>query len=539
MGLYREMLYRGAACFLGAALLLASCEQGDNDTQAGDIPEGSTQCLLQPPAISIEPFGGSTPATRAALAIKEEQQAFNIGEELGNIITLGNSKTEETLPTRAITNGTYYRIVVYKLTDWNNNTMKILEQRLCKQGSSAYFADLGDVTTPIYLEPGSYKVFCYSFNKTTTDKMAPLADGTANVPLVDGDDFMSVVVDKTITASQLGTNVALGTITLQHRCCQLIGTLTAEAFTSTGIAASPAPSLSAVSTFTTAGTWPIKGTSFAGTATTAANTAKAFSMTKNGNDYKGTMVILPLASKALSATYNFKPNGALKNVTASNKSVNASATFSSGGSYSFSVMALGAYVPSTESPVIIGSYKWATANLNNNKKLEANTWVSGKLNGSDTDYWRWNVKDVDTSSGFGPQENTWNINNDPCRVGLGSPWRVPPKANCDNLVGYKLNSKRVFINGTAATTDSNGWVDSGTVKGCAFVDTSRGTCIFLPAAGYREGSSYHEPGIRGAYWSATINSTYTETAHRLGFFSGSTSMHDVYRYYAYTLRCSQ
>lgn len=242
-----------AACLIGAALLLASCEHNDNPTGDMDLPDMNARCMLQPPAISVEPFGGTTPATRAAVAMKEERQAFNIGEELGNIITLGNSETEDTPQTRAFAAGTYYRIVVYKLDDWNNNTMKVIEQRLCKTGSSDYFADLGDVTTPIYLYPGSYKIFCYSFNKTTANKMAKLADGAANVSLSDGDDFLSVVIDKTITASQLGTNVALGSVILQHRCCRLIGTLTAEAFTSTGIAASPTPSLSVTSTFNTAG----------------------------------------------------------------------------------------------------------------------------------------------------------------------------------------------------------------------------------------------------------------------------------------------
>ena len=537
MRLFTDMIQR-AALLLPAVLLLASCGQSDNDSEGFDIPENATHCILQPPLIGVRPFGAGSPATRAAQAIKEEQQAFNVGEELGNILTLGNSPVEDTPETRTLNAGAYCRIVIYKLADWNAGTLKVYEQRLCKQGSSGYFADLGDSTQPIELFEGDYRIFCYSFNKTTSDKMTKLADGAANVPLSDGDDFMSSdIISKSITSSQLGTSVALGTITLKHRCCRLIGTLIAEGFVgNTGIAASPAPSLSAVSTFTTAGNWSIKGTSFAGTAT--ANQTKAFSMAKSGNDYTGTMLILPLTSKALSATYNFKPNGASKNVTASNKQVNASVTFSSGGSYSFSVKALGAYVLSTENPVQIGSYKWANANLNNNKKLEANAWTSGQINGSDNDYWRWNVKDVDTSSN-GPVENTWNINNDPCRAGLGSPWRVPPKANFDNLVGYKLNSKKVIINGTTATTNSYGWVDSGTVKGCVFVDTSRGTCIFLPAAGSRNGSSYTYTGTAGTYWSGTLNASNTTHAYYLNFGSGFCNVASYTHNYGRSLRCSQ
>lgn len=529
----------GAAGLLALALLAAACEKTDNDTQGPDMPGENAQCLLEAPAIGIEPFGAGSPATRAAQAIKEEQQAFNVGEELGNIITLGNSKTQEAPQTRTLNTGAYCRIVIYKLEDWNNNTMKVLEQRLCKQGSTDYFDELGDSTEPIYLDPGSYKIFCYSFNKTTADKMAKLADGAVNVALADGDDFMSVVKDLTITAAQLGTNVSLGTVTLEHRCCQLIGVLTAEAFNGyTGIGDSPAPSLSAVSTFTTAGNWSINGNSFAATAT--ADQTKAFTMTKSGNDYKGTMVILPITGKVLKANYNFKPDGSSVNITATDKQVNASATFSSGGSYSITVKAIGAYVPSTESPVLIGSYKWATANLDNTKKLETNTWTSGQLNGSDNDYWRWNVKDVDTSSSYGTKENTWNISNDPCRAGLGSPWRVPPKANFDNLVGYTHKNKRAFINGTAVTTNGYGWVSSGSVKGCVFVDTTRGTCIFLPTTGTRNGSGYYNVGISGGYWSGTLYPSDTDFAYYLRFDSGSCLVNNYgYRCDGFSLRCSQ
>ena len=532
------MINRSAACLIGAALLLSSCEKSDNNTEGLDIPDSTTRCLLQPPIIGVMPFGAGSPATRAAQAIKEEQQAFNVGEELGNIITLGNSPVEETPQTRTLTSGAYCRVVIYKLEDWNNGTMKILEQRLCKQGSTSYFADHGDVTTPIYLYPGSYKIFCYSFNKTTTDKMVPLAvDGTANVPLSDGDDFLSTVVDKTITINQLNTNVSLGTVTLQHRCCQLIGILTADAFTSTGISASPAPTLSAVSTFTTAGTWPIKGTSFAATAT--ASQTKAFAMAKSGNDYKGTMVILPLTNKALSANYDFLPNGASKNITASEKSVSTSTSFASGGSYSFTIKAIGAYVLTNTNPVQIGSYNWASANLNNNKKVESNTWTSGQQNDSDNDYWRWNVKDVDTSVDYAPLEDTWNPNNDPCTAGLGAPWKVPSQENFDDLVGYTLRTKKVFINGVTATTNYFGWVDSGNIQGCAFVDTDLGTCIFLPGAGYRSSSYFYDTGTGGYYWSDTLSFSDNNKAYYMGFYSGNCRVTTNDRRDGMSLRCCQ
>lgn len=533
------------ACLLAMTLFFASCEKDDNDTQGGDIQGKNTPCVLQPSAVSIAPFGGSTPATRASVAMKEEQRTFNIGEELGNIITLGNSPVEDTPQTRAFASGTYYRIVVYKKEDWNNNAMKVLEQRLCKIGSTAYVADFGDSTEPIYLDMGSYKIFCYSFNKTTTDKMGKLADGAANVALADGDDFLSVVRDLTITGAQLGTNVSLGAITLQRRCCRLIGTLTTVAFTTNGIAASPEPKLSVTSTFNTAGNWSIKESSFTGTATSS--DSKAFTLDQSGNDYSGTLLLLPLTNKALSATYNFTPNGG-KNINISNKSIVSSTTFSPGCSYSFIIKAAGAYVLTdpTDGWVQIGSYKWAYANLDAaTHQQETYPWVSGQINGSDNDYWRWNVLNVDTSSD-GSYATDWNISNDPCIASLGSSWRVPSTVKLKELSGYLANSTRVHINGYTATTEARGgWFSAGNVVGCVYIDRSLGTCLFLPAAGYREGSSYSSVGTYGHYWgstcwSNTIGQSFGEglsltTAKVLSY----TTRISLTSGYAYPIRCSQ
>lgn len=544
MNTHRNRLLRSIVAFLPGALILAmtlltGCDKSDRTVGIVDLPDTNTQYTLLPPAISIEPFGGGSPATRAALAMKEERQAFNIGEELGNIITLGNSEAEDTPQTRAFANGTYYRIVVYKLSEWNVASPKIHAQRLCKTGQTAYVTDKGDSTEPICLDPDDYRVFVYSFNKTTADKLDKLADGAVNVPISDGDDFLSSdIITKNISTSQLGTNVALGTITLKHRCCRLTGTLTAEAFTSTGIGTSPTPSLSVTSTFNTAGNWSIKSTTFSGSATSSA--AKTIPLSKSGNTYTGTVMLLPLSGKSLTASYTFKPNGATKNVTASNKSISGSATFSGGGSYSFTIKAVGAYVLTETNPVQIGSYKWAYANLNgSNRKMETYPWVSGKKNGSDNDYWRWNVLSVDTESSYPPSASTWSTSTDPCRSGLGTSWKVPPSSYFDNLVGYKLVSKKVYINGVTATTNQYGWVSSGTVAGCVFVDTSCGTCIFLPAAGYREYTYYYNANTSGNYWSATLYTSNTNNACSLYFRSSDCGVGYYYRNCGYSLRCAQ
>lgn len=527
-----------AICLVGVLVIFTSCEKNDNPTNGMDILDEDTQFMLQPPAISVEPFGGNTPATRAAVAMKEERQAFNVGEELGNILTLGNSAAEDTTQTRTLTSGAYCRIVVYKLSEWNAGTLKIFEQRLCKTGQSAYFADAGDVTDPILLDYGDYRIFCYSFNKTTADKLSPLADGTVNVPLTDGDDFLSSdIISLNIAGSQLGTKVELSAVILKHRCCRLIGTLTTVAFTTTGIATTPTPSLSVTGTFTTSSNWSIKNTSFSGGTTSSAT--KSIPLVAEGDSLTGTLLLLPLSGKSLTTSYTFKPMGAAKNVTASNKSISSSATFNSGGSYSFTIKAVGAYVLTETNPVQIGSYKWAYANLNgSDKKQETYPWVSGKQNGSDNDYWRWNVLNIDTTNGFSPMERTWNSSNDPCRSGLGSSWQVPPATYFDNLGGYKLISKKCYINGITAITNIYGWVSSGTVIGCVFVDTSLRTCIFLPAAGYRTGSSYSDVGNSGNYWTATSLGDYVFDSYYVNFSISSWQI-ETTSMSGFSLRCVQ
>lgn len=519
---FTQLIHCAAACLAGAALLLASCERSDNPTESMDVPDMNAQFILQPPAISIEPFGGSTPASRTAVAMKEEQHSFNVGKELGNIITLGSSEDEDIAQTRTLTSSAYCRIVVYKLEEWNAGTLKIWEQRLCKAGSSDYLDDAGDVTTPICLYPGDYRIFCYSFNKTTADKLSPLADGDTNVPLSDGDDFLSVVIDKTILASQLGTDVALGPVTLQHRCCQIIVTLTTEAFDGhTGIAASPDPSLSVTSKFNTAGYWSIKASSFSGTATSSDE--KVITLAENSNDYTGTLLLLPLTNQTLSVTYTFKPNGASKTITASKKTISSNTTFSSGVSYSIVIKAIGAYVLTkpTDGYVQIGSNKWAYANLDAaTKAQELYPWESGYIGGAyENDYWNWGDLNASYNKSYlSNAPSTLPVERDPCYVYLGSLWRVPSRAYFDELNSYVAQSVKVSINGVTGVTSPIGYITIDTArKGLVFVDTQLGNAIYMPVAGYRQyGNQFTGYSNSGSY---LTRETYSSTSEYLAEFS--------------------
>lgn len=550
MNIHSNHLFHSIAiCLVSIMALFTSCDKTDNVTGGIDSPDENTRYLLQPPTISIEPFGGGSPATRSAVAIEEERQAFNIGDELGNIITLGNSEVEDTPQTRTLDKGTYYRIVIYKKSDWDNNPLKVHAQRLCKTGETGYLSDLNDSTDPIYLYPGDYRIFCYSFNKTSSTKLSPLVDGTVNVPLSDGDDFLSAdIISKSISSGQLGTDVSLGTITLKHRCCRLTGTLSAAAFGNyTGISSSLAPSLSVTSSFYTAGNWSIKNTSFSGA---TAKAAKTITLSKSDNTYTGSLIVPPPSDQSLSASYNFQPNGG-KEIKVTNKPITTNTTFTSGGSYSFTIKAIGAYVLTETGPVQIGeNYKWATANLNGQGGLESQPWVSAPLTGSglpsetgsvttaNNDWWRWEVLDVDVSSATPTNpSNLWASEKDPCTKKIGSPWKVPTEAYFKDLIGYRLVSKKVYINGETITTTAYGWMQGNNTRGNVFCDLTRGTCIFLPAAGYRIGSNYRSVGTNGSYWSATL--TTTLGAYFLRFGSNYCNVGSYTREEGYSLRCAQ
>ena len=60
-------------------------------------------------------------------------------------------------------------------------------------------------------------------------------------------------------------------------------------------------------------------------------------------------------------------------------------------------------------------------------------------------------------------------------------------------------------------------------------------CVFLPAAGYRNGSSVSSVGSYGGYWSSTAY--YTSNAYYVDFYSGSLSpASNYYRYYGFSVR---
>ena len=114
---------------------------------------------------------------------------------------------------------------------------------------------------------------------------------------------------------------------------------------------------------------------------------------------------------------------------------------------------------------------------------------------------------------------TLEASDDAATANWGSGWRMPTQTEMQELID----------NCTVTWTTQNG------VNGRLFTG-SNGNSIFLPAAGYRNGSELIGAGPGGFSWSSSLYSDYTDDPWGLYFYSGNYGMNDYYRLYGFTVR---
>ena len=110
-----------------------------------------------------------------------------------------------------------------------------------------------------------------------------------------------------------------------------------------------------------------------------------------------------------------------------------------------------------------------------------------------------------------------------------------------SLVNAKLSNKWVKINSEEPKkTNGYGWIDANGTRapGTVFANTPSNV-VFLPATGYRYGSSYSFVGTFGYYWSTTLVESNTNYAYYLGFYSSYCRVIYYNRYFGRSLRCVQ
>ncbi|MDD6943047.1 MAG: hypothetical protein SOV24_02275, partial [Muribaculaceae bacterium] len=112
-----------------------------------------------------------------------------------------------------------------------------------------------------------------------------------------------------------------------------------------------------------------------------------------------------------------------------------------------------------------------------------------------------------------------NSSYDVARYRWGGSWRLPTKAECQELI-----DKCTWT-----------WTTQGGHNGYK-VTGKNGKSIFLPAAGWRRGTSRSDVGEYGYYWGSTPGESSAYGAYYLGFYS---SFHGVgwrYRINGFSVR---
>ena len=79
------------------------------------------------------------------------------------------------------------------------------------------------------------------------------------------------------------------------------------------------------------------------------------------------------------------------------------------------------------------------------------------------------------------------------------------------------------------------WTNYKGKNGCK-VTGPNGNTLFLPAAGYRSGTSLKNVGKTGGYWQRSIHSTFSSNAYFLTFRSGSIEWDGDFRFYGSSIR---
>ena len=169
------------------------------------------------------------------------------------------------------------------------------------------------------------------------------------------------------------------------------------------------------------------------------------------------------------------------------------------------------------------SIKWATCNVGATSPEQAGLYFAwGETTGYTAKQVTSGVRKFDSASYTASVISTdLTLEQDAAHINLGGSWRMPTKAECQELLD---NCNVVW------TKDYN----KTRVAGRVFTSKVNGNSIFLPAAGHCNGSSVRQVGLFGDYWAASwSSSSYT---WELYFDSESRHLTEYSRYYGCSVR---
>lgn len=128
------------------------------------------------------------------------------------------------------------------------------------------------------------------------------------------------------------------------------------------------------------------------------------------------------------------------------------------------------------------------------------------------------------------------------RVQFDSPYRMPTKAECEELLDTE-KIDNVWINNYDPTKSEHTPVDDGGISGLngrlftSKVEGHIGAKIFIPAAGFFDGSTHDYAGSYCSLWSSSLNSDDPYDACCLNFDSDYIGLSDDTRYVGQSVRC--
>lgn len=132
------------------------------------------------------------------------------------------------------------------------------------------------------------------------------------------------------------------------------------------------------------------------------------------------------------------------------------------------------------------------------------------------------------TSSYGNVDNktTLEAAEDAASANWGGSWRMPTEAEFSALLS---NTTRTWQTDYKGVSGLKGYLFTGK-------DSYSGKSIFLPAAGYRDGTSLGYQGSRGYYWSSSLNTSNPRNGRGLYFLSGGASTDSSGRCYGQSVR---
>ena len=182
--------------------------------------------------------------------------------------------------------------------------------------------------------------------------------------------------------------------------------------------------------------------------------------------------------------------------------------------------------------------KWATFNLGASSPEEYGHYYAwGET--ETKEYYSWSTykfgtsssgpfSKYNTNSSYGAIDNKTVLEpeDDVAHVILGGKWRMPTDAEWTAL---RTNCTWTW------TTNYNGTGVAGRIV-TSNVEGYKDKSIFLPAAGYRDGTYLYSAGSYGNYWSSSLNTDYPNDAWRVYFDSSRVYGYNYYRCYGQSVR---